>query len=328
MLWEIPHGVVRYNNPPFMEFPLVRVYWKAAQKAWNWSLHVYRLHPNSLNQFKRHLRWAAAAALRPEEALDWFSFHDEPAMRGFVHANPRLVFRALTRYMSVRWGLARRTKVIQDTYRFISNRGGFLAEAMRCPEGLILAELDLARGQRALIRMGSDAQFRKEGEISVFLELEGMTGSITGLAFSLEQDGGLFARIGGLQGRKGGEEETIKLATKAMHGLRPKNLMVLLVQELARALGAAGLHGVGNDIQVYRSRMNNPLMPKRNIRFDFDALWIEVGGERQEDGWFKLPLTTPRRGPDDIKPNKRSMYAKRYALLDDLSRQIREKLAH
>jgi uncharacterized protein VirK/YbjX len=202
-----------------------------------------------------------------------------------------------------------------------------MEKAMQCPEGMSLAQLDLDRGQKARIRIGSDSQFRKEGEISVFLELEGVAGPITGMAFSLEQDGGWIALIGGFQGRKGGDEETIKLATKAMHGLRPKNLMVLLIQELAQALGISALRGVGNRVQVYRARLNNPLVPSRKICFDFDALWIEVGGEPREDGWFGLPLTTPRRSSEQIKPNKRSMYAKRYLLLDDLSRQIRKTLA-
>ena len=173
-----------------MEFPLVRVYWKAAREAWNWSRQVHRFHPGSLKVFKRHLRWATAAALRPTESLAWFAFHDLPEMQGFAHANPRLVFRALTSYMSVRWGLVRRTKVIQDTYLFVVHRGGFLAEAMRRPDGMTLAELDLDRGQKARIRIGSDAQFRKEGEISLFLELEGVEGPVTGMALSIEQDGG------------------------------------------------------------------------------------------------------------------------------------------
>jgi len=306
---------------------LVRAYWTAAHKAWNWSRHVYRLNPNSLRLFKRHLRWATAAALRPESALAWFSFHEDVAVEAFTQANPRLIFRALTRYMAVNWGLERRTKVIQDTYLCLLGHGGFLAEAMRQPGGLVLARFDLDRGQKGLLRLGSDAQFRKEGEISVFLELEGVPGAITGLAFSLELGTGLVVRIGGLQGRKGGDEETIKLATKAMHGLRPKNLMVLVIQEVARALGATELQGVGNSIQVYRARVNNPLVPKRDFRFDFDALWTEVGGVPLADGWFRLPLVTPRRTPEEVKPNKRSLYAKRYALQDELSRQIREALA-
>ena len=146
------------------------------------------------------------------------------------------------------------------------------------------------------------------------------------MAFSLEQDGGWSALVGGFQGRKGGDEETIKLATKAMHGLRPKNLMVLLLQQLAEVLGLSALRGVGNETQVYRARRNHPLAPPRKIRFDFDALWLEVGGQPRNDGWFNLPLMTPRRPADHIKPNKRSMYAKRYLLLDDLARQIRERL--
>ncbi len=306
---------------------MVRVYWKAAHKAWGWSRHVYRLNPNSLRLFKRHLRWATAAALRPEAALAWFSFHEDVAVEAFSRANPRLIFRALTRYMAVDWGLARRTKVIQDTYLCLLGHGGFLAEAMRQPGGLVLARFALDRGQKGLLRLGSDAQFRKEGEISVFLELEGVPGAITGVAFSLELGTGLIVRIGGLQGRKGGDEAAIKLATKAMHGLRPKNLMVLVVQEVARALGASELQGVGNAIQVYRARVNNPLVPRRDFRFDFDDLWTEVGGVPVGDGWFRLPLTTPRRTSEEIKPNKRSLYAKRYLLLDGLSAQIQEQLA-
>ena len=310
-----------------MDPPFVGLYWKAASRAWQWSRRVYCPDPESPRLFKHHLRWATAAALRPQESLDWFSFHDEPAISGFSHANPRLVFRALTSYMSVRWNLAHRMKVIQDTYRFIVNQGGFLEKAMQRPEGMTLAQLDLDRGQKARIRIGSDAQFRKEGEISMFLELDGVDGPVTGLAFSLVQDRGWIALIGGFQGRKGGDEETIKLATKAMHGLRPKNLMVLLIQELAQTLGIPTLRGVGNSVQVFRARMNNPLVPVRKIRFDFDALWTEVGGELGADGWFGLPLSTPRRSPDQIKPNKRSMYAKRYVLLDDLCHQIRRNLA-
>jgi uncharacterized protein VirK/YbjX len=310
----------------FMDSPFGGLYWKAASRAWQWSQRVYCPIQDSPRSFKHHLRWATAAALRPREALDWFSFHDEPAISGFSRANPRLIFRALTSYMSVRWNLTHRMKVIQDTYRFIVNQGGFLEAAMQCREGMTLAQFDLGRGQKARIRMGSDAQFRKEGEISLFLELDGVEGPVTGLAFSLVQDRGWIALIGGFQGRKGGDEETIKLATKAMHGLRPKSLMILLIQELAQTLGISELRGVGNRVQVFRARMNNPLVPARKIHFDFDALWTEAEGELGEDGWFVLPSTTPRRGPDQIKPNKRSMYAKRYLLLDDLVGQIREQL--
>jgi len=132
----------------FFDPPLLPPYWRAASRAWKWSQRVYCFNSNGLSLFKRHLRWATAAALSPQEALDWFAFHDEPAIRGFSQANPRLIFRALTSYMSVRWDLARRTKVIQDTYRFLVSQGGFLEKAMQSPGGMTLAEFDLDRGQK------------------------------------------------------------------------------------------------------------------------------------------------------------------------------------
>jgi len=174
--------------------------------------------------------------------------------------------------------------------------------------------------------LGSHAQFRKEGELTLSLELEGLEGPVMALAFSLERAPELCLRVGGFQGRKGGDEATIKLVTKALHGLRPKNLLVLVAQELARALGASEVCGVGNGIHIYRARMHSPLLPKRDIHFDFDALWAELGGTPLPDGWFRLPLETPRRAPEDVPPHKRSLYAKRYAMLDQLSQQVRERL--
>lgn len=306
---------------------MTRGHLKAARRAWDWSVRVYAQNPGRFRLYKRHLRWAVAATLRQADAHAWFAFLDQPAMHPLVEAHPRLVFRPFSKYMSLGWGWDRRVKVLRDTYAFILARGGFLEEAMGDPEGRVLARLDLDRGQKAILRFKPDPQFRKEGEMGLFLELEGVPGYVTGLALSLEQEGeGTWVGLlGSLQGRKGGDEDTIKLATKAFHGLRPKSLMVHLAQEMAQALGLSGLRGVGNRIQVFRARMDNPLVPVRDIRFDYDGFWAEAGGTLREDQWFDLPLATPRRAGAEIKPNKRSLYAKRYALMDELSRQIRAR---
>jgi uncharacterized protein VirK/YbjX len=224
-------------------------------------------------------------------------------------------------YMSRKWGWARRFKVIRDTYIFINAKGGAFQEAMLQEGGLLLARIPLEKAGEMSLRMRADAQFRKEGEVGVFLELEGIPGAISSFAFSLEHlPNGWACYLGALQGRKGGDEETIKLATKAMHGLRPKALMVFIAQEMARSLRVSNLLGVGNDIQVARARMVGPV---RKILFDYDNLWRETGGERQPDGWYALPLKATRRSAEEVKANKRSMYAKRYILMDALSRQIR-----
>lgn len=262
--------------------------------------------------------------MRRAAAEDWFTWLDQPELKPYLATNPRLAFRPMGAYMSIKWGWERRAKVIRDTYAFIHAQGGLLHEAMTRPEGVTLLQLPLEKGLTARVWLGSDAQFRKEGEVSVFFELSGIDRSISSFAFAFERLGeGWACFVGAVQGRKGGDEETIKLATKAMHGLRPKQFMVFLAQEIARSLRVKALYGVGNGIHVFRAGQYKLIRTKRDISFDYDELWIEAGGEPAPEGWFLLPSKHRRRGLDEVKPNKRSMYNKRYAMLDALSRQIR-----
>ncbi len=303
---------------------MIRSYLQVSRKAWEYSTQAYEAGPDERRKVKRHLRWAALALLHEASVQGWFTFLEEPVIRPFVLADPRLAFRPMGTYMSRRWNWARRFKVIRETYLFVNAQGRAFQQGLLRPEGLLLARIPLEKAGTLNLMMRVDAQFRKEGEIGVFLEVDGIPGAVSSFAFSLErQPVGWAAYIGALQGRKGGEEEIIKLATKAMHGLRPKALMVFVAQEVARSLRVASLLGVGNDIHVGRARVIGPV---KKILFNYDELWLETGGMAQEDGWFQLPVKAPRRGAEEIKPNKRSMYAKRYAFMDSLSRQIRTVL--
>jgi hypothetical protein len=300
---------------------VIQSYIQVSRKAWAYSNQAYETRPGERKKLKRHLRWTLLSVIREASVQGWFAFLDEPVIRPFLAANPRLAFRPMGTYMSRRWGWSKRFKVIRDTYVFVNAKGGAFQEAMLREGGLLLARIPLEKAGDLVLRMRADPQFRKEGEVGVFLEFEGIQGAISSFAFSLEhRSAGWACYLGALQGRKGGDEDIIKLATKAMHGLRPKALMAFAAQEIARSLQVSSLLGVGNDIHVARARV---LGSARKVLFDYDDLWRETGGEQQPDGWFVLPLKAPRRVGEEIKANKRSMYAKRYALMDTLSRQIR-----
>lgn len=301
----------------------------ASRRAWDWSVLAYEAGPGERRKTKRHLRWAAMAALRGAAAKEWFRWLDSAEVHPFVVANPRLAFRPMGSYLCVDWGWERRTKVIRDTYAFILAQGGALREAMIRPGGITLMQLAIGRGRDGRVMLGVDPQFRKEGELSVWIELDDVEGPISSMALSLERhgDGSWTALVGAVQGRKTGDEETIKEATKAMHGLRPKQFLVILAQEIARVLRMRDLLGVGNRIQVFRGRWTQLGRTRRTIRFDYDTLWIEAAGVQDDQGWFHLPLRPVRRSVEEMKPNKRSMYAKRYAFLDQVSRQIRTALS-
>ena len=304
---------------------MIQRFWAVSRRAWKFSEQAHGKRSDGSRQLKQHFRWAATAALRESGVREWFASLDSPQLRPFLDVSPRLAFHPLGTYMSVRWSWERRIKVIRDTYAFIQAQGGRLQEAALRREGMVLARFPTQRMGEVSIRLRRDDQFRKEGELGVFLETDQLPGYVSALAFSFEHLGemGWACRVGAVQGRVGGGEDIIKEATKAMHGLRPKSLMVLLAQEIARAVRAKALFGVGNALHVFRSK---ELGPSRKVSFEYDELWAEAGGTALPDGWFQVPLKTARRGPDEIKPNKRSMYAKRYAWLDELSRQIRTVL--
>ncbi len=301
--------------------------WKASRRAWERSARLPQPDQSRLRGFKRQLRWSVSAAVRQAAAANWFEWLEQPEMRPYLAAEPRLAFRPLGAYMSLRWNWSRRAKVIRDTYAFIHAQGGPLHEAMTRQEGVTLLQVPLEKGLVATVTIRPDMQFRKEGEISVFFTLSGIDLAISSFVLAFERvPDGWACYVGAVQGRKGGGEDIIKLATKAMHGLRPKQFMVFLAQEIARSLRVKALFGVGNSIHIFRAGQYKLIKTKREIHFDYDELWTEAGGEPADEGWFLVPSKPRLRGLDEVKPNKRSMYTKRYAMLDVISKQIRTVL--
>jgi hypothetical protein len=78
---------------------------------------------------------------------------------------------------------------------------------------------------------------------------------------------------------------------------------------------------VGNTLHIYSSARK-----RKDLAADYDAFWSDSGGVLEADGFFTLPVIPPVRDMADIKPNKRSTYRQRYALLDTLAGRIRLSL--
>lgn len=247
-------------------------------------------------------------------------------MRPFTRSNPLLPLKQFRIYLSSRWSLSRRRKVIQDTYQLAIEKGGALEEALLSDMGIRLASIDLHQSA-AEIWLRKDQRFRKEGELVISLDCEPLGGRIMSISLAAERHSRehVTVYIGCVQGEADGAS-AIRELTKAMHGLRPKALMILLAQEFSRAIGARELLGAGNDIQAHGQKHLIHLKSWHKLNFDYDGYWADAGGVKGFDGWHRLPLIAARRGLSDIKPNKRQMYVRRYSMLDVLSAQIQESL--
>jgi len=291
------------------------------RKAFAYSVAVH-IKDGVWRRIKNSLRWAFLASFRSDFSTELFAWAEQPEIQPFVKVNPIVALRPLRPYVSIGWDRDRRFKVISDTYSFILLHSGAMRQALLSPEGTILARLELARLGRIEIRLGKDIAFRKEGELVLSVQSQDLDGWRMSMAFSLEAiaNSQWICYIGCVQGRGG--IDAMRETTRAMHGLRPRSLMVFVAQEVARTLGVKEILGVSNAIQTFHRKHLIHLPFRHTISFDYDVFWLECGAVLDAEGWFHLPVQTARRTREEIKPNKRSLYVKRYAMLDDLSTQI------
>ncbi|OOF84315.1 hypothetical protein BKG92_00120 [Rodentibacter ratti] len=110
-------------------------------------------------------------------------------------------------------------------------------------------------------------------------------------------------------------QELIKKATKDLHGIRPMFMLMHVFRELAKHW-QCDLVGIPHKAQgKYR------LSARSKIQFNYDEFWQENQGVYQAPYW-QLPLDIERKPLEEIASKKRSMYRKRYEMLDRLTTEI------
>lgn len=124
--------------------------------------------------------------------------------------------------------------------------------------------------------------------------------------------------IASIQGPSSGNaQELVKQATKALHGMRPMFMLVNGFKMLAEKWQSE-LVGIPHKAQgKYR------LSARSKILFNYDEFWQENQGEYRHNYW-QLPLDIERKQLEDIASKKRSMYRKRYEMLDQMALDIQQ----
>lgn len=116
-----------------------------------------------------------------------------------------------------------------------------------------------------------------------------------------------------------GSKEMVKLLTKKCHGLRPAYLMIESMKLLTRSLGFDQLLGIPHRYQN-KSRW---VQSKRYV-VDYDVMFSECSGNLKT--YWELPLSIETKNIEEVESKKRSMYRKRYAMLEHLLFNMQSKL--
>lgn len=259
----------------------------------------------------------------PNFTLRWHKILEKNAfLNSVLLKRPVLYTKPYKCYLSSKWKIEKRLKVILDSYDFIKNKS-FFKESIN--EKKILLKFNLKDNSSANIVFNYHDKFRNEGEMVLSIDIPDKGGIYYSLAFSFEEliNNYWVIRIGCLQGANGKiNNNRIRELHKNLYGMRPKALLVFIMQQLAVDLDIKEILVASNSIQAHRRKHLIHIPWKHTIYSDYDRFLIEICGELQKDGWYKLPMEFVKKDMIKIPSHKRAYYKKRYEMLDDLALKI------
>jgi uncharacterized protein VirK/YbjX len=262
--------------------------------------------------------------------LVWFGLlRDDAFLRRLAHHDHRIYRKLYRPYLSASWSKARTLAALRANYAFLQDAlTPATLEKIFLTTSFCLAEWTANRTYQ--LRLTHDPRFYQEGEITLSLvcpELGDGELALLSATVAAAEDGTMVFHIGGLQGAdRALGAPAIKDAGRDLHGLRPKSIIVIAAQLLAKQLGCKRILATTAASHAYSTDARRQSSERQKMFFDYDSFWEECGGIREGDAFFILPLTTARRPREDMKPQKRPMYNRRYAMLDELEAAIARSL--
>lgn len=272
-----------------------------------------------LKRAKYCLRGLAFAPL----TMEWFDVLRAPELSYIVKNHPTLFQKLQRPYLNCSLGTAARLEALKHHYRFIlTHLPAQTIEEVYQPGGKLLAEIEIKEWGTLEMRLCSN-KMQKEGDLSIALSLKETHKPIASISFSVWKCDGDFKEVfvGGLQGDKAATEDDVVAITRGLYGLRPKALLVYLLQQLAAHWQITRLRAVSDDLHIYRH-----FQAQRNVNACYDKFWIECGATPVAPGFFDLPVTFVPREISSIRVNKRQQYKRRYAMLEGIAGQLTYRL--
>lgn len=249
--------------------------------------------------------------------------NSHPMFAEFVQHRPSILNKIYRPYLTATLRVEQRLAVLASHYGFMFSHGlaALLAQASR--GGFLLARIAGKTGIAYEVQLRAAGTCEREGELVLQLHCAGAV--VYSTAFTFEAaDGVARVTIGCLQGPRGDNAmAAIKQATRELHGLRAKALLVGLVQQLGYALGCAELRLVGNG-----NRTAGRAIGRGHVRADYEQLWHELGARPRADGDFTLacaplaPLVL-----EQVAQKRRSEARKRHQMLQAVTDDVVDQFA-
>ena len=265
--------------------------------------------------FKIHLR----GLVHRGPTRRWLALlNSHPAFSEFIDHRPSVLNKIYRPYLTATLGVAQRLEVLRAHYAFLFGQGlaPMLTQASRA--SVQLARIAGKSGAQYDINLRAVGAFEREGELVLQLACAGVTVYSTAFTFAT-LDGVAQVMVGSVQGARGADAmAAIKQASRELHGLRAKALLVTLVGQIGLALGCTEVRLVGN-----ANRTAGRAIGRGYVLADYEQFWRELGAQRRADGDFAMPCR-PLAPLDleQVEQKRRSEARKRHQLLQAVTDDV------
>jgi uncharacterized protein VirK/YbjX len=272
-----------------------------------------------LKRLRETLKLGARALLHRHATFGWLELlNSHPLLIDLARARPRLIYKIYRPYLSNTMNCAQRVQLLRQHYSHVFRLGLGPLTLRAARAAVTLASIAGKGGLPYRVQLCAIEPMEREGEL--VLQLMQDDELVYGCAFSFfNGERGMVLGVGCMQGpRVAHGLQLIKDATRELHGLRPKNLMIKLLGQIAHDHGCVQLRLVGNANRVVCGATR-----QGKVHADYDALWQELGADRRADGDWQLACAAIVP-PDlaEVPSKKRSEARKRHELLAELAAVI------
>jgi uncharacterized protein VirK/YbjX len=289
---------------------------------------VYRLgramHPHlSLNSLKHQVILLGRALVFLPDIRKWYGISDNPLLTRALKRFPLMSGAIYWPYINHTWTMQRKLAAIDQHFRMLGGSARILAHAT-------FQEIEVARLEEeyAGLRLVLDKAvwFLREGEVVLNLFINDQR--FYSVAFTLGvEDGQPIVLVGALQGSNSElAPEVYKEITHALHGMRPRDFLMVAFKLLCGELGIQRIWAVSSD---YRQH-NSPYFGNSHtnkVMVAYNEVWLEHGGLALDNGFFEIPSSVRHKDMSEIPSRKRAAYRRRYEMLDKLALDIKSSCA-
>jgi uncharacterized protein VirK/YbjX len=278
------------------------------------------MHPGmTLNSFKHQVILLVRTLVFLPEVQKWFEISDNPLLTLALKRFPLMSGAIYWPYINHTWPMQRKLAAIDQHFRMLGGSAKIIAHAT-------FEEVELARleEQYAGLRLVLDKAmwFLREGEIVLNLFVNDQR--FYSIAFTLGVDAGQpLILVGALQGSNVDAAQGVyRDITHALHGMRPRDFLMVALKLLCKELGIHRIWAVSSDNRQH----NSPYFGgghKEKVLVAYNEVWQEHGGTELENGFFEIPAIVSYKDMNEIPSRKRAAYRRRYEMLDKLALDIK-----